>query len=82
MGPIFNGHRLGLQPMTIEDGTHSDSQSVLKKFTLYTVQNPENQKFVCFVFNGLCDQVLAHSGVLTGVRVSECDLITSKNDVK
>jgi hypothetical protein len=46
VGPIFNGHRLELQPMTIEDGTHSGSQNVVKKFTLHTVQNPQNQKSV------------------------------------
>ena len=32
--------------MTIEDGTHSGSRNVVKKFTPYTVQNPQNQKSV------------------------------------
>ena len=30
--------------MTIEDSTHSGSQNVVGKFTLHTVQNPQNQK--------------------------------------
>jgi hypothetical protein len=30
--------------MTIEDGTHSGSRNVVGKFTLHTVQNPQNKK--------------------------------------
>jgi hypothetical protein len=60
VGTIFNGHKLEykraaewdaactftLQFVTIEDGIHSGSQNVVKKFTLHTVQNPQNQKSV------------------------------------
>jgi hypothetical protein len=30
--------------LTIEDGNHGGSQNVVGKFTLHTVQNPQNQK--------------------------------------
>jgi hypothetical protein len=32
--------------MTIEDGTHSGSRNVVRKFILHTVQNLQNQKSV------------------------------------
>jgi hypothetical protein len=44
VGPLLNGNKL--ERWTIEDGTHSGSRNVVKKFTLNTVQNPQNQKSV------------------------------------
>jgi hypothetical protein len=43
-GGILLRYSFTLQPMTIEDGTHRGSRNVVKKFTLHTVQNPQNQK--------------------------------------
>jgi hypothetical protein len=45
--------------MTIEDGTHSGSRNVVEKFTLNTVQYPQNEKSVSN------DKVLAKCAVLT-----------------
>jgi hypothetical protein len=46
VGPIFNGRKLKRKLITIEEGTHNGSRNVVGKFTLHTVQNPQNQKSV------------------------------------
>ena len=39
----------GQSDLTVEDGTHSGSLNIVKKFILHTMQNPQNEKSVIAV---------------------------------